>query len=185
MIHENYLMKYYSLINNRLRHPLPENEYGENHHIFPKSLFPKYARQKKNIIRLSASEHLRSHYYLMMVAEELGDRKAYLTMLYTLMQMSGRLIVKGMSEYELKKAFEIYENAKTRFGAMMSEMHRGKPLTEEHKRRISQGMMGHPVSEETRRKMALAKLGKKRGPMKTRSDKGKKRGPRKTPVAVL
>lgn len=55
----NYKKIYNQIIENRKQNPLDENEYGENHHIVPKSLGG--TDEKENLIRLSAREHFICH----------------------------------------------------------------------------------------------------------------------------
>ena len=185
-MNNNFYRKYYSIIINRQRNPLPDDVYGEKHHILPKSIYPLFVNNPGNIVRLTPYEHLKAHYYLMKLFQDLGNEIAYQKMLYAVVQMGKRMFCKRMvvTEYDLERSAEIYNEAKGNFARMMSERNKGRKLTEEHRQKISMGMMGHPVSELTRIRMRLAKLGKKRGPMKTRSDKGKKRGPRKTSIQV-
>lgn len=177
----NYYGKYRSLIWNRNRNPLPENVYGEKHHILPKAIWPEHANNPKNIIKLTAAEHFRAHWYLVKHFEEIGDTEKYRKMLYASIIM-GKKLINGsthITDSELFQISEEYQEIREKFSKMMSEKRKGKPLSEEHKRNISLGMIGHPVSALTRSKMAMAKVGVKRPYLKfrTRSDKGTHRSP--------
>lgn len=153
---ENFTAKYYSIIRNRRRNPLPENEYGENHHIFPRSLYPQYANKKENIIRLTAAEHFRCHYYLVKMYEESGDKDAYDKMLRAIACMARLITPDIIAEEDVYKLSLLYEEIRAKY----SEARRGKPLSEETKRKLSESLKGRSVSEETKRKMSEAKIGR-------------------------
>jgi hypothetical protein len=55
----NYRKVYDDIIRNRLSNPLSEGEYGEKHHIIPKSLGG--SNKKDNVVKLSAREHFICH----------------------------------------------------------------------------------------------------------------------------
>lgn len=42
----NYKRIYSEIILNRVNNPLPEDVYGQKHHILPKSLYPQYEKTK-------------------------------------------------------------------------------------------------------------------------------------------
>ena len=65
----NYKKLYFNIIRNRRNNPLPADEYGEVHHIKPKSFGRSGDNlddldDKKNLIRLSAREHFIVHFLL-------------------------------------------------------------------------------------------------------------------------
>ena len=65
----NYKKLYFNIIRNRRNNPLPAEEYGEVHHIKPKSFGRSGDNlddldDKKNLIRLSAREHFIVHFLL-------------------------------------------------------------------------------------------------------------------------
>ena len=57
-----YFKIYNQIIDNRLKNPLPEDEYGEIHHIIPRSLGG--SNDDSNLVKLSAREHYICHYLL-------------------------------------------------------------------------------------------------------------------------
>lgn len=57
-----YSAVYCALITKRLQNPLPDDEYGEVHHIIPKS--EGGTNDKDNLVRLSAREHFIAHLLL-------------------------------------------------------------------------------------------------------------------------
>ena len=58
----NYKKIYFQIIRNRRNNPLPEEEYGEVHHIIPRSF--SGLDTPENLIRLSAREHFIVHFLL-------------------------------------------------------------------------------------------------------------------------
>jgi hypothetical protein len=55
----NHCKIYISIIENRKNNPLPLDEYGEKHHIVPRSLGGN--NSKENLVRLTAREHFICH----------------------------------------------------------------------------------------------------------------------------
>ena len=62
----NYKKLYFNIIHNRRNNPLPTEEYGETHHIKPRSFgrSEENLDDQKNLIRLSAREHFIVHFLL-------------------------------------------------------------------------------------------------------------------------
>ena len=58
----NYKKLYFNIIRNRRNNPLPSDEYGETHHIKPRSFGG--LDTPNNLIRLSAREHFVVHFLL-------------------------------------------------------------------------------------------------------------------------
>jgi len=58
----NYKKIYFQIIRNRINNPLSSEQYGEFHHIKPKSFGGM--DDKKNLVRLSAREHFIVHFLL-------------------------------------------------------------------------------------------------------------------------
>ena len=73
----NYYEKYFEIINYRKMNKLPDEQYGEKHHIKPKSIYPDLKNDPNNIVRLSAYEHCMVHYYLLKYYETVDKQKAY------------------------------------------------------------------------------------------------------------
>lgn len=65
----NYKKLYFTIIRNRINNPLPTDEYGEVHHIKPRSFWNLSQQSlnpddQKNLVRLSAREHFIVHFLL-------------------------------------------------------------------------------------------------------------------------
>lgn len=169
----DYWQEYQNIVTFRRKNPLPSNEYGENHHVKPRSLYPDLAKDPDNIVRLTASEHYKCHYYLVKMYEETGETKAYQKMVFALNQMSLRM-VKGMTftKDELECFSRIYEESKIHYSKVksstpvseetrkkISAAGKGLKRTVETRQKISAGLKGKPKSEEARRRMSETRQG--------------------------
>lgn len=64
--------QYYKIIQYRQANPLEDGVYGENHHIYPKSLFPQFERSEWYLVKLTPQEHYDCHELLVKWFEEVG-----------------------------------------------------------------------------------------------------------------
>lgn len=149
-------------------------EYGENHHILPKSLFPEFKNIKKypwNIKRLKARDHYMVHY---MLCELLPDNPKILyawNMLHiNKYSKIDKYIIDSMSiEYEeVKKKISEYRRKfvytkETR--EKMSRSAKVKVFSEEHKNNMKLAHTGKKHSKETKIKIGVKQRGVVRGPM--------------------
>lgn len=133
-----------NILNTRGRFACGE-EYHERHHILPKCLGG--TNDKDNLIDLYAREHFIAHKLL---AQEHPENKK-LNYAWTMMSW---ITNDCQQRYSLSP--EEYEESRKKF----SELSKSKkgiklgPMSEDHKRKISQSNKGKKVSEETRRKMS-------------------------------
>ena len=151
-----------------------KGEYGEVHHILPKSMFPGYRLPSKhpwNVKRLKASDHFVAHYLLFRLFPL--DSKALhawrMMWVDKYKNFSPEFLETFAAEYqELKQRHSKYmrervASAETR--AKMSKAAKAKVVTPETRVAMKQGHMGHPVSEETRKKIGDSQRGVPRGPV--------------------
>ena len=167
-----HLEEYNKIISFRKSHPLPEDQYGEKHHIKPKSIYPELVDDKDNIVRLSAQEHFLAHYHLWLAyRDELKEKSYARKMCYALYRMKQQL----MKCDDVETMAKLYEEVRTN---MDFATNKGKKFSDEHKRKIGEshkgaknwnsshkGTMspsyGRVRSEEEKRKNRIAHLGKK------------------------
>ena len=157
------LEEYNSLIHLRKQLPLPQGEYGEVHHIIPKSC--NGPEEAWNKVRLTPEEHYRAHFLLTFIYATGDEHKC-------MVKAWGRL------HHDGKRKVEISEVEYGKLRRELSRAHKGKPGTfkgkhhsEEVKRRISRSHMGLPSpnkgrrmgahTDEWRRKVSEALKGKK------------------------
>lgn len=74
----NYLKIYNNLVSYRLQ--TPPNKNYEEHHIYPKSLFPELKNEKSNIVRLTYKEHYIAHHLLYRYYKFINDKNAMIKM---------------------------------------------------------------------------------------------------------
>lgn len=180
------LDEYYAIIENRRNNPIPKGEYGEVHHIHPRSCGG--SNYKCNLVKLTPEEHYRVHYLLTFIFPSGYEHEA---MVYAWNFLSKRINGDFISADEYgrlrREASKIHSarmkgrqspNKGKKLGPHTEEWKRnvsqklkGRPVSTEKKKRISKTLMGHPGhtkgmkfsprSEETKRKMSESHKGKK------------------------
>jgi len=113
----NYKKIYNQIIDNRKKNPLPEDEYGEWHHIVPRCLGG--SDDDTNLVRLSAREHFICH-ALLAEMYEYGTNEWY-KMNHAFMMMKSEGI--GQSRYFNSR---LYEAKRKDFSEVMSKSQTGK-----------------------------------------------------------
>ena len=108
-----YSAIYCSLIERRRSNPLTDGEYGEVHHIIPKS--EGGDNSQDNLIRLSAREHYVAH---LLLAKIYDDQKMYSAVMYMRTGFHSRRKFKYNSR--------LYEKMRIKFGKKISILNRGK-----------------------------------------------------------
>lgn len=149
-----YLNWYLSLLSKEYK-----DEYTEKHHVLPKSLFPEYSKSSWNLVPLNARAHFIAHLLLPKLLKEIEHERK---MLWAV----NRFRVKG--KYFNSRLYESVKKRLAEVGApkgqieKMAASKRGKKLTDEHKRKISETMRSlnifhPPMSEESKEKMRETK----------------------------
>lgn len=178
-----HIFEYFDIIVNRLRNPLSKGEYGERHHIYPKSCGGW--NLKCNLVRLTPEEHYRCHELLPYIFED-GEEHDSMLYAWGMMAFTRKNIPISKDKYgELKRKFRDLMS-RTHIGVApwnkgkhhsaearqrMSDAAKGKPKTEEFKRTVSATMLekfkttrhwmvGKHASEETKQKMSRTAKGK-------------------------
>lgn len=138
--------EYDKIINFRKSNPLPVDQYGENHHIVPKSVDPSLKDDPNNIVRLSAQEHFLAHYHLWLAyRDELHEKKWAKKMCFAFHRMKQQL----MKCDDVEAMAKLYEEARIEFVKLDSG--ENNPMYGKHQKR----------SEETCKRLSEAKLGVK------------------------
>lgn len=127
----------------------PPNGYVEQHHIHPKALGGE-EKDPANVVKLTVYEHIVSH---ILLAEAIECKEA----LFAIHMLSGRSIHR-LSDLEKIKLEDIYNWTQWREKANFSR--KGKHLSAEHCKKISDSRKGIVFSEEHRRNLALSHKGK-------------------------
>lgn len=156
-----YREKYYSIIENRKNNPLPDDEYGEVHHIKPKSIYPELKKNKDNLIRLTATEHFKCHYLLIKIYEEEGNKEAHKKMALAFNRMLSGLGKHHLLDEDIEEISLLYQQARIYVSNALSIINTGKILSEETKRKLSDANIGKPppnkgkhMTEESKKKLS-------------------------------
>lgn len=152
----NYQRIYNQLIANRKNNPLPKTTYTEKHHIVPKS--HGGSNSKDNLVSLSAREHFIAHWLLWRIYRDSSMAFAFYSM---------RRGNKTTIQYDKKYYSSFgYEEGRKAHSKHIALVHKGKSyclghkLTEEHKRKTSDGNRGQKRSSESRDRMSKAQKGR-------------------------
>lgn len=134
-LNNKYTNCYYSIINRAKSRILPKEIYTERHHIIPKSLGG--SNSKNNLVLLTAREHRLAHILLtkMLIDPEHIRKMWYAAWLILRVENSDqtRHISKG----------KFYELAKINFSKLMSIKHKGKTVSEETRKKMSESRKKH------------------------------------------
>lgn len=99
----------------------------ERHHICPQSLFPEYAREENNIIKLTPREHFLAHWCL---AKATNHRSMWFAF-----NMMRRVI-------DDKKKSSLYERARSTIAKLISEANTGREVSDEIRQQVSERFKG-------------------------------------------
>jgi hypothetical protein len=163
----NYLKHYCNLIR-KAENRVPPEGYTEKHHTFPKSIFGKNNR----VVILTGREHYIAHALL----EKICIKRYGLKNQKTIKMIYAHCVMKN-SEDSYYNSY-LYENSKHRMRIIMSEIMKGRKLSESTKEKLRQqnvgdknpmfGMCGdkHPFygknhTEETKNNLSEKNIGNK------------------------
>ena len=127
-------------------------EYYERHHILPKSLFPLWAKEKRNLVLLTAREHFFCHQLLLKIYP--GPKMAC-------------AIIKMMYNIEKHINSRDYERIRKRCGKFLEGENNpfyGKTHSEENRRKNAEWHHLHPYPKEVYDKIHEKNRGQHRTP---------------------
>lgn len=131
------------------------------HHKWPRSfsklLGENVDNDKDNLISLSLADHFLIHYYYYLLAKK-GFRQR-MAVAFTFM---AKKALKYITPETAEAMAKDYAEARTIANQVVSDAHKGKSLSGDHKRKISEANKGnsHKQTEETRNKIRNTQLGK-------------------------
>lgn len=147
----NPLEEYIAIILYRQQNPLADSEYGEVHHIIPRSCGG--CNKKWNKVKLTPEEHYKCHALLPKIYTE-GKEHHKLVFAWTLLAHT----VEGVEISE-----EEYGKLRREVAKAMSSLNSGRKHSEESRKHMGDSRRGKkrgPLSEETKRKISEAMKGK-------------------------
>ena len=158
----NPLQEYIAIIHTRQQDPLPEGQYGERHHVIPKSCGG--CNKKWNIVRLTPEEHYRCHYLLTFIYP---TGKEHRNMVYAWVLLQGRSpgVAHDDDYARLKSEYAELQSSKRKGKTPWNKGKTGiyseeilKRNSEAHKGKTSP-MKGRHHSEETRKRWSEIRKG--------------------------
>lgn len=152
----------------RKDHPLPKGTYSENHHVVLKSLGG--SDDKTNHVRLTGREHYVIHLLLTKFNPCQQTFAAAKMMAVKCKHQIGRADVKNNRAYQkireewskLRKGYK--HTAATKAKVRKSWNNRERVMSNEQRKKISEGGLGLKRSDATRERISKAKIGVKRPP---------------------
>lgn len=154
--------QYYQIVTNaqneqRQKHKKnnPNYVYYESHHILPRSIFPEFAKDKWNLVYLTAKEHLVCHQLLVKM---IAKSKPYFQMVKAYNSMAYRK-TKDMPRYEL--TFNEYAELRILCSEASADFAR-RPCTASTKAQISAANKGKKPSTTAIENSVKARTGKKK-----------------------
>jgi len=154
-LQNKYTNVYNNIITRAKSRDLPKEIYKETHHIIPRCLGG--SNSKDNLVELTAQEHRLCHLLLtkMTVSKEHTRKMWYAVWMI--------LRVENQDQKRSVSKGKFYELAKLEFTKLMSALHKGKTVSEETKRKISEGQIGKiiPTKTDVQKKLISEKLSSK------------------------
>ena len=133
-LQNKYTSWYNSIIANAKSRVLPKEIYTESHHIIPRSLGGN--NDLSNRVKLTAKEHRLVH---ILLPKMTIDPKHTKSMWYAAWMI---LRTKNKDQNRTISKGKAYELAKIKIAVFSSELHKGKPKSEETKKKISEKTKG-------------------------------------------
>lgn len=141
----------------RMSNPVPNDEYGERHHIVPRS--EGGTDDNENLVRLTAREHYIAH---LLLAKIYNDFKMYSAVLYMQCRSNSH-------QRDYKFNSRLYEQMRKKFAIYISEnnkgntaWNKGKKMSEIARQHMREAQLKRPpTSQQTKLKMSTVRKGKK------------------------
>ena len=160
----NYQWHYDQLVSTRKNRPIIKGQYYENHHIVMKSMGGKDVSD--NLVMLTAREHFIAHWLLWRILRNRESAHAFFCMynwrvkekrIFSSIAYEEAIVAKRnipISEETRKKLSDAGKNKSKESRNRISERHKGKKLSEEHKEKMSIARLNS--SDEYKKKLSDA-----------------------------
>lgn len=171
-----YYRKYIELIDYAKSEEYELQEYYEKHHIVPRSFYEKkhmsIDNSDDNLVALNLADHFMAHWYITKCCVQKMKR----SMEYAVVLMSNMVNCKtNREDTAISKAIAFALSKVDKMKIPMSEEHRrkiseaktgennpmyGRHFSEEQKKKMSEALKGRILSEETKKMISKARVGK-------------------------
>ena len=167
----SFIKWYNNIIANAIMNPKIDG-YTETHHIIPKSLGG--TNDETNLVKLSAREHFLCHWLLVKMTS--GSSQIKMSFAFNSFRRSSKNQQRSLTSRQYSIVRKVVSTARSRFlqGNTYNLGKKRKPLSDEHKKKISDAKKGRVMSEENKLKISLSLKGKP----KSQSTKEKMRKPK-------
>lgn len=163
-IDNKYTRWYYNIITNAQARTLLSDVYIEKHHIVPKSLGG--SNSSTNLVSLTAREHFLCHWML----TKMTTGKAKQSMIFALRMLKSAS--SGHQRYHSSITARVYESIKNSHSKYMSDLLKGRIVSEETKQKMSVSAKNRPANpfrgkthtNKTKLAIGNSNRGKKRTP---------------------
>jgi hypothetical protein len=147
----NYQKHYELLIERAKSRAVDPNEYGEVHHIVPRS--EGGDNSQNNLVKLTAREHFLAHWLLYRMDPTIDSRA------FSFWRMCNGRGKVSPSDWIVVSS-HAYEEARIAHSQSISKRMKGYKKTAEHQEKINKALTGQKRSDEAKLKMSIAKKGK-------------------------
>jgi hypothetical protein len=144
---DNKYRRCYVRIIDRARARTNHTQYVERHHIMPRSLGG--ADDAVNLVSLTYREHFLAHWLLTKFTE--GENRLRMKRALWAMSWNSKTHERRITGWR----FDVAKKAIRDLGQLVGMMGRGKPKSEEHRRKISDALRGKKKSEAHRAKLRM------------------------------
>lgn len=141
-----------------------KDQYFEFHHILPKSIYPLWKNEKRNIVALTYKEHFFCHELLTKIYTGKNKQKMYFALVRFFGKNGKKITESQRKEYaEIISKQHLGKKVSIETRKKLSDSHKGKPAWNKGKTGIfsedileknRQAHLNKKVSEETRKKMS-------------------------------
>lgn len=163
--------KWYFDITNRAQVRGTPNGYYERHHIIPK--FAGGSNHKSNIAALTAREHLVCHLLLIRMVSGKAKSSAIFS--------AACMLRVNPNQLRAQANTKVIAELREQMAEATRQLHKGKTVTEDQKRKQSIAMTGRKATPETREKIRLASKNRRHSPTARKriglANAGRKRTP--------
>lgn len=135
--------------------------YCEKHHIYPRKLYPELIKNKNNIVKLKAKDHLKAHLLLYKCLPNNKDIIYSLNMMVNRGKHNDSFDISDIEKYFDEYA-EKYEEFRIKVSKIISETNSGRKMSSEQKQKLSEVNSNRVVVKDKDGNMFVASINDER-----------------------